>query len=59
MLRAIHGGRILRIPDELQRVPMLDAFQSAVHSVNVDAGDPPVSGIICQEIHKFHVSEYV
>src|SRR5580704_6630815 len=58
-VRGDPGGRILRIPDELQRIPMLDGPSVGAHLVNVDPANPRVIGVIRQQIHKIHVSEYV
>src|SRR5580704_12468392 len=38
---------------------MFDGVAIRVHSVNVDAGDSRVVWVICQKIHKIHVSKYV
>lgn len=38
---------------------MLYGPSVSVHLVDIDAGDPPVLGVIRQQIHKIHVGEYV
>ena len=49
------GSRVLRIADELQRVPVLDRLALGVHLVDIDAGDPGVGRVIVEEIEKVHV----
>jgi hypothetical protein len=41
-------GRILRVTDELQRVPMLDRHSIGVHLVDVDTGYPRILVVVIQ-----------
>src|SRR5882724_4881687 len=52
-------GRILRIADKLQHIPMLDGFSFGVHLVDIDAGDTRVVGVIRQQIDEIHMGEHV
>ena len=52
-------GRVGRVADELQGVPMFDGLPIVVEPINIDTGDTCVRGIVGQKIQEVHVREHV
>ena len=48
-------GRVFRVADQLQRVPMLNRLSVGVHPVDIDSGDPRIPRIVVEQIQKIHM----
>jgi hypothetical protein len=52
-------GRVGRVPDELQGVPMLDGFSIVVEPVYINTRDARFRRVVGQKIQEVHMREHV
>src|SRR6266404_298145 len=52
-------GRIGRVADELQGVPMLDSLSIVVEPVDIDTGDAGVRRVVSKKIQEVHMRKDV
>src|ERR1700741_2390741 len=54
-VRPEQRSRVLRVPNELQCVPMLDRLTLGVHTIDIDASDAGIVRIIGEQIQEVQV----
>ena len=58
-IRGDQPGRVFRVADQLQGVPMLYSHSVGVHFVDIDTGDSRVLRVIVEQIQKIHVCPHI